>query len=185
MFFAASDAGCGRINSTAPAPPVGEASGTVSFDVSEDPHSLNPLLARSDDERQLAHLAFEMLLDVDLHGRPVPALAVQVPTLGNGGISRDGETITYHLRRGVRWSDGAPLTSHDVWFTWRAIIDPRSGATSTRGYDLIRAIDTPDPFTAIVHLKRVWAPAVATLFTYGAHPVPLLPAHVLERWRDR
>ena len=154
---------------------------TIAFNVSEDPHSLNPLFARSDDERQLAHLCFEMLLDVDERSRQVPALAVQVPTLRNGGISRDGRTITYHLRRDVRWQHGSPLTSHDVWFTWRTIIDPRSGATSTQGYDLIDAIDTPDSHTAVIHLRRAWAPAVATLFTYGAHPVPLLPAHALER----
>ena len=154
--------------------------GTITFNVSEDPHSLNPILARSDDERQLEHLCFEMLLDVDAGGRQVPALALQVPSLRNHGISPDGRTITYHLRRGVRWQDGSALTSRDVWFTWRAIVDPRSGATSTGGYDLIDAIDTPDAYTAVVHLRRAWAPAVATLFTYGAQPVPLLPAHVLE-----
>jgi len=121
-----------------------------------------------------------MLLDVDAKGRQIPALALQVPTLRNGGLSSDGRTITYHLRHGVRWNDGSAFTSRDVWFTWRAVAGPRSSATSTRGYDLIAAIDTPDQHTAVVHLRRAWAPAVATLFTYGAHPVPLLPAHVLE-----
>ena len=182
MFLAAFDVGCsdGRFHSTAPASPGEAAGGIVTFNVSEDPHSLNPLLARSDDERQLAHLCFEMLLDVDAKGRQISALALQVPTLANGGISADGRTLTYHLRRGVRWQDGSPLTSRDVWFTWRAIVDPRSGATSTRGYDLIQTIDTPGAYTAVVHLRHAWAPAVSTFFTYGAHPVPLLPEHVLE-----
>jgi peptide/nickel transport system substrate-binding protein len=152
---------------------------SISFNVSEDPNSLNPILARSDDERQLAHLAFDMLLDVDASGRPIPALARVVPSRSNGGVSADGRTIVYHLRPDVRWQDGARFDSRDVEFTWRAIVDPRNAVSSTRGYDLIDAIDTPDPLTAIVHLRRAWTPAVQTLFTYGDQPVPVLPAHLL------
>ena len=152
----------------------------IVFNISQDPHSLDPILARSDDERQIAHLAFDMLLDVDARGQQTPALATEIPSVANGGISRDGLTITYRLRRGVRWHDGAPFTSQDVWFTWRAILDPRNNVQSTRGYDEIAAIDTPDPHTAIVRLKRPWAPAVETLFTYGSAPMPIVPAHLLE-----
>ena len=147
----------------------------VSFNVSEEPHSLNPLLARSDDERQLAHLAFDMLLDVDSRGRQVPDLAVAVPTVANGGVSSDGLTIVYHLRGGVRWQDGAPFSSRDVRFTWLAIVDPRNQIPSARGYDTIESIETPAPLTAVVRLKRRWAPAVATFFTYGTAPMPIVP----------
>jgi peptide/nickel transport system substrate-binding protein len=153
---------------------------SVTFNISEDPHSLDPLLAQNDDEQQIARLAFDLLIDVDARGRLVPALAVVVPSPSNGGVSRDGKTITYRLRRNVLWQDGAPVTSHDVWFTWRALMDPRNDVASTRGYDLIDAIDTPDPLTAVVRLKHPWAPAVATFFTYGIHPVPIVPAHLLE-----
>lgn len=152
----------------------------IAFNISEDPHSLNPLLAQSDDEQQIAHLAFDLLVDVDVQGRLVPGLATQVPSPENGGVSADGRTITYHLRRGVLWQDGAPFTSHDVWFTWRALMDPRNDVASTRGYDLIASIDTPDMLTVVVHLRRPWAPAVATFFSYGVHPAPILPAHLLE-----
>ena len=41
-------------------------------------------------------------------------LAAEVPTLENGGISKDGLTLTYHLRHNVLWHDGVPFTSHDV-----------------------------------------------------------------------
>ena len=148
--------------------------------MSQDPRSLDPILARSDDERQLAHLAFDQLLDVDESGRPVPALAVDVPTLSNGGVSRNGLTLTYHLRRNVRWQDGTPFSSRDVRFTWRAIVSRESAVLTTRGYDRIASIDTPDPWTAIVHLKTPWAPAVASLFTYGSASMPIVPAHLLE-----
>ena len=169
-------AACARTS----APPAATAS-SIAFNVSEDPHSLDPILARSDDERQLAHLAFDMLLDVDAGGRPVPALALSVPSRANGGVSADGRTIVYHLRAGVRWQDGAPFDARDVAFTWRAIMDPRNAVPSRRGYDLIGSIETPDPLTAVIHLRHAWAPAVQTLFTYGDAPMPVLPAHLLER----
>ncbi len=156
----------------------------IAFTLSEDPHSLNPILARSDDERQLAHLMFDMLLDVDDRGQLIPALAVEVPTQRNGGISPDGRTITYHLRRDVHWQDGQPLTAADVIFTWQAIVDPDNGVPSTRGYDLIDLVFAPDSYTVVFRLKHAWAPAVATLFTYGTNPMPILPAHLLQNERS-
>ena len=123
---------------------------------------------------------FDVLLDVDARGALVPSLAVEVPSVANGGVSRDGKFITYHLRRGVRWQDGAPFTSRDVRFTWQAIVDPRNDVPSTHGYDMIAAIDTPDALTAVVRMRKAWAPAVATLFTYGTTPMEILPAHLLE-----
>lgn len=123
---------------------------------------------------------FDLLIDVDARGRQIPALATQIPTVANGGISKDGRTITYRLRKDVRWQDGAVFTSRDVWFTWRAIVDPRNDIASTRGYDLIDSIDTTDRYRAVIHMKRAWAPAVATFFTYGVHPMPIVPSHLLE-----
>ncbi len=155
-------------------------SGSITFNLSEDPHSLNPILARNDDERQIAHLMFDMLLDVDDRGHLIPALALEVPTQRNRGISPDGRTITYHLRHDVRWQDGQPLTAADVIFTWQAIVDPDNDVPSTRGYDIVDLVFAPDSYTVVFRLKRAWAPAVATLFTYGTNPMPILPAHLLQ-----
>jgi len=151
----------------------------ITFNISDDPHSLNPILAQSDDERQIAHLMFDLLLDIDQRGRLVPALALEVPTRANGGVSPDGRTIIYHLRHDVRWHDGQPLTASDVIFTWQAITDPANDVQSTRGYDLIDLIFAPDSYTVVVRLKHPWPPAVATFFTYGTNPMPILPAHLL------
>ncbi len=151
----------------------------ITFNISDDPHSLNPILAQSDDERQIAHLMFDLLLDVDQRGHLVPALALEVPTRANGGVSPDGRTIVYHLRHDARWHDGHPLTASDVIFTWQAITDPDNDVQSTRGYDLIDLIFAPDSYTVVVRLKQPWPPAVATFFTYGTNPMPILPAHLL------
>ena len=49
------------------------------------------------------------LVKYDAQNQPYPELLTSVPTQANGGISKDGNTITWHLRKGVRWSDGAPF----------------------------------------------------------------------------
>lgn len=172
-------AGCTRATSEGPAELPAS---TVRFDLSADPSSLNPLFAHADSaqvEQQLAHLVFEPFFDLDARGRPVPELLERVPTVENGGVSPDGRTLVYHLRRGVRWSDGIAVTAQDVLFTLRAIMDPANPVQSRQGYDLIDSALAPDPLTVRFHLKRPWAPAVATFFTYGTSPQYVLPEHVL------
>ena len=159
------------------------ASHALAFDIGADPTNLNPLFAHPDAsnvEQQLAHLSFEPFFDLDAHGRPVPELVTELPTQANGGVSPDGRTLVYHLRRGVRWSDGVPLTARDVVFTVRAILDRRNPVASREGYDLIDRAEALDASTVRLHLKEVWAPAVSTFFTYGVAPQYVLPAHVLE-----
>ncbi len=114
----------------------------------------------------------------------VHELATQVPTTEKDGISKDGLTITDHLRRGVQWQDGAPFDSGDVVFTWRAVMNPNNNVQTREGYDLIRTIDTPDKYTAVVHLTRPYAPFVNTFFTTSSTPYPVLPAHLLAKYPD-
>jgi peptide/nickel transport system substrate-binding protein len=157
--------------------------GTLTFAVAADPQSLNPLFLQPDAasvEHQLARLAFEPFVDLDPAGRPVPALLAEIPTRANGGISTDGRTIVYRLRRGVRWSDGVAVSSEDVLFTLRAILDPRNPVRSHEGYDLIDRAYARDARTVVFHLRRAWAPAVMTYFSYGFSPQFVLPAHVLR-----
>jgi len=169
-----------------PASPPG-ADAVIRFSIAADPHSLDPLLARADAssvEQQLARLAFEPFVDVDERGRPVPVLLESVPTLENGGLSRDGRTITYRLRAGVRWQDGVPVTARDVVWTLRAIADRRNAVRSSAGYDRIARADALDARTVRVTLKAPWAPAVATFFANGTAPQFVLPSHVLAKERD-
>lgn len=169
-------AGCGR----APEP----STTSVRFDLAKDPTTLNPLFLHPDAasvEQQVARLAFEPFIDMDARGRPVPALLDRIPTLENAGISADGRTITYHLRPGVHWSDGVAVTSADVLYTLRAILDPKNPVRSHEGYDLIDRAVASDAQTVVFHLKHAWAPAVMTYFSYGTSPQFVLPAHVLRK----
>jgi peptide/nickel transport system substrate-binding protein len=155
---------------------------TVRFDLAADPRNLNPLFLTPDAasvEQQAARLAFEPFIDLDARGRARPALLREIPTRANGGLSADGRTIRYRLRPGVRWSDGRPVTAADVLFTLRAILDPRNPVRSHEGYELIDRAAASGPTTVVVHLRRAWAPAVATFFSSGFAPQFVLPEHVL------
>jgi peptide/nickel transport system substrate-binding protein len=155
----------------------------IRFDIAADPRNLNPLFIAPDAasvELQLARLAFEPFIDLDAAGRAHPALLQEIPTRANGGLSADGRTIRYRLRPGVRWSDGAPVTSADVIFTLHAILDSRNPVRSHEGYELIDRAQALGPQTVIFHLRRPWAPGVMTYFSYGAQNQFVLPAHVLR-----
>lgn len=122
---------------------------------------------------------FDVLLAYD--GKAyVPILATRVPSRANGDISADGKTITYHLRRGVRWHDGAPFTSADVAFTFGAIVNPKNTALYRAGFDLVQRVETPDAQTVRFIFKQVYAPAIETLFADGPWPYGILPAHLLR-----
>ena len=94
----------------------------------------------------------------------MPDLAREIPSLANGGISKDGRTLTYHLWPGARWHDGVPLTAADVIFTWHQIMNPANMTPTRNGYERITAIDAPDPHTVRVHLNGPYPPALY-LFT--------------------
>ncbi|MBV8264660.1 MAG: peptide ABC transporter substrate-binding protein, partial [Candidatus Eremiobacteraeota bacterium] len=83
---------------------------------------------------------FGLFFNLDDKVHYVPELATVVPTQQNGGISKDGLTITYHLRHGVKWQDGAPFTSHDVVFTVSAILNPKNNLQSRNGWDQIKNV---------------------------------------------
>jgi len=85
---------------------------------------------------------------------PVPDLVSQVPATDNGGIKVIDTThmdMTVTLKSGLKWSDGSPLTSDDVIFTWKAICDPAAGFPNTAGYDHVVSIDKTSDTTTVWH----------------------------------
>ncbi len=149
-----------------------------------NPTQLNPILAQNSNESFADGLIFDLLVTLDQNRREVPDLAATVPSLDNGGISKDGLTLTYHLRHDVKWHDGAPFTSRDVAFTYRAIMNPSNNVVSRRGYDEIASMDTPDDYTVVIHMKRRFPPAVDTIFGESDTPYRLLPAHLLAKYNN-
>ncbi len=149
------------------------------YATAEDINSLDPHLSSQLTVTYLSSLTMAWLVKSGPHNEPVPELATVVPTKANGGISPDGRTITYHLRRGVKWSDGAPFDADDVVFSIKTVQNPATNEVGRDGWDLIDRIDEPDKFTVAVHLTKPYAGYAYTFFSsMGANPC-VLPKHLL------
>jgi peptide/nickel transport system substrate-binding protein len=92
--------------------------------------------------------------------------------------SGDGQTYTLKLREGLRFSDGVPLTSADVLFSFRAVYDPAVKSTladtvTVGGKPL--EVSAPDPSTVVIRFPEPFAPGLRVLDN-----LPILPRHKLE-----
>ncbi len=147
-----------------------------------DVPTLNTHLFQETTLGNLSQLTMAYLARYDEQGRPYPELLTVIPTQANGGISVDGKTITWHLRKGVRWSDGAPFNADDLVFSTRAVLNPANNEVGRDGFNLITRMDEPDKNTVVYHLSRPYAAFLPTFFgTAGANPC-ILPAHLLAKY---
>ena len=152
---------------------------TLRIGDTQDFDSLNPHLATAITLSSISQLTMAYLVRYGADNRPVPELATVVPTQANGGISRDGRSITWHLRRGVRWSDGVPFDADDVVFSTNAVNNPANNEVGRDGWDLITKIDEPDKYTVVFRLKQPYSGYLPTFFgSAGANPC-ILPKHIL------
>jgi len=174
--------GSGACGAPGQAPAPGAQRGTLRVSIQQDVKNLNPLLSSNTTDGMLQFLSFLPLLHANPQGDPVPSLASEVPTLENGGISKDGLTITYHLHKNVKWTDGVPVTSKDVKWSWQAIMNNNNNIISRHGYDYVKSVDTPDDYTVVVHLKQKFAPIINTFFADSDQPYPVVPAHILSKY---
>ncbi|GAC1419979.1 MAG: peptide ABC transporter substrate-binding protein [Candidatus Velthaea sp.] len=159
--------------------------GVVRLGNSDEPDSLNPLFSHSAAADQIQTLLFAYVFRYNAKGELIPEVATAVPTYENHGISRDGKTITIHIRRGMTWADGAPLDARDVLFTYRAVTNPRNNTKLRAGWDDIASMQAPDPFTVVLRMKHVNSAIVAGIWGGGGGAsYPPLPAHLLGRLPD-
>jgi peptide/nickel transport system substrate-binding protein len=94
------------------------------------------------------------LWNFDPQNIPVPDLATEIPATDNGGVKVIDTThmdITVNLKAGLKWSDGSPLTTDDIIFTWNSICNPLAGAPSTLGYDHIVSMEKKSDTQVIWH----------------------------------
>lgn len=179
-------AGCTKVGTTSGS---GDGSGRhpythpheLRYGVGYDIQGLNPLLYGSVYESYLAQLCMAYLIKTDARGNAtVPELITEVPTLANGGISKDGKTITWHIRHGVKWSDGAPFDADDVVFTTNQVNNPANDVPSRDGWDQIVKIDEPNKYTVVYHLKAPYSSYAVTFFSSAGSNPAVLPQHLLR-----
>jgi peptide/nickel transport system substrate-binding protein len=141
--------------------PPESSGGNVVFAAEQWPECLNPVTSCANASWLVwsvtAHILPRLMeLDVDGNHQASPVLE-EAPSLENGLITQDPFTITYNIREDAVWSDGTPITSEDVRFTWRATLDS-TGTLSTSGVDQITDIDASDSKTAVVTFMDDYAP---------------------------
>lgn len=132
---------------------------------SADYTRINPAM---DEHCEINALLFNGLTAHDGENQVVPGLAER------WDYDENAYTYTFHLREGVKWHDGQPLTSADVKFTIKAIMDPENGAENAPNYEDVEEITTPDQQTVVFQL----AGPNAAFLEYMTMAV--LPRHLLE-----
>ena len=134
------------------------------------PSIMTPFLSGGTKDVEAASLVLEPLARYNTSGELVPWLVDEIPTVENGGVSEDLTSITWVLSEGLEWSDGTPVTSEDVKFTWEYCTDPEGGCAQITKFEGVESIDTPDERTVVVNFSGP-KPVPYGPFTGGESPI--------------
>lgn len=144
------------------------ASSTLTAIVQPEPVALNSAFNTNFPNGVVSNNVYEGLVSYNQDMQPQPSLAE------SWEVARDGLSITFHLRHGVKWHDGKPFTSEDVKFSaleiWKKV-HPRGRTT----FAALQDVQTPDPYTAVFKLKQ---PSLVILSSINANEAQILPAHL-------
>lgn len=155
-------------------PKVGSSGGNLVLANIANPKSFNPIIAQETSTTAITQYIFEGLTRVSgITAEPEPALAK------SWDISPDGLTWTIHLREGVKWNDGKPLTADDVVFTYRQLVYNKDIPTSSRDVFTIEGkefdVTKVNDLTVTFKTPVKFAPFLQGLVQ------EILPKHILEK----
>jgi peptide/nickel transport system substrate-binding protein len=147
--------------------------------VPDNPVAFNGLNTDTGYEQAMGELIMSALTDVDPDGNVFPEIAVEVPTIENGGVVFDEDTwsmtVTWQIRDDVFWSDGEQLTVDDLIFTWDVIVEE----AWTPAVDYVEYLEKVDDFTVIAHFYEGWIfPDYALMF--GGEDFFIYPEHYCD-----
>ena len=144
------------------------------------PTLLNPHFANGTKDQDASRIFYEPLASFDPDGHVVPNLAADVPTVRNGGVARDGTSVTWHLKKTVAWHDGKPFTADDVVFNWEYAVDLATAAVTTGTFSDVVRIDKLDPYT----VKIVFGKPKPFPYTPFCGPTgQIIPKHLFEAFK--
>lgn len=152
--------------------PAGKFGGTmINSTIGEGPKTFNPFNSKDATSSTFADIMYDGLVTIDpVSGQYIPKLAKSFEINGNDYI--------VHLRHGVKWSDGKPITADDVYFTWKNIILDGYGNTSMRDSisvdGKLPTVQKLDDYTVKFTTPEPFAPFLASLST------PIAPKHIFE-----
>lgn len=122
---------------------------------------LNPHFAVGTKDQDGSRVFYEPLAGWAADGTLVPILAAEIPSIENRGLAEDGRSVTWKLRRDVKWHDGEPFTADDVVFNWEYARDPGTASVSIGSYRDVNVVKIDD-FTVRVEFQKptpFWADA--------------------------
>jgi len=140
---------------------------------------LNPHFAVGTKDQEGSRIFYEPLAAWDPEGHLVPVLAAEIPDLENGGLSPDGMSVTWRLRKDVSWHDGRPFTADDVVFNWEYAADPATAATTIGSYQDVK-VEKLDASNVRVRFNKPtpnWADAFVGLRGM------VIPKHLFETYK--
>ena len=166
--------------------------------IASDVSTFDPQLAVSAEEISVAKQLYRGLFTYDDNLNVVPAIAAELPTNDNGGISTDGLTYTIRLRPDATWSDGQPLTANDFVYAFQRLFDPNAGAQGAYSgfYTAITGaaaasigegsisdigVSAPDEHTLVLKLDAVQPTLVTLLALWPASP---LRQDIIDQYGD-
>ncbi len=154
-------------------------SGQAIVGFSQEPTVFNPHLPHIEVDEGIHWNVFDPLFGVDDKGEFFPALAAEVPTVENGGISADGLKWRIKLRDDVKWHDGTPFTAEDVKYTLELQLDDNFRAARRTGHELVRNIEVVSPTEITWEMAEPFAPYPSILaWTF------MVPKHALGAAED-
>ncbi|MBI3516620.1 MAG: peptide ABC transporter substrate-binding protein [Proteobacteria bacterium] len=139
---------------------------------------LNPHFAIGTKDQDATRIFYEPLAGWDPDGNAFPVLATEIPSRANGGLAADGMSVTWKLKRGVKWHDGKPFTADDVVFNWQYSSDPATAAVTIGSYKDVKT-EKIDDYTVVVRFAKptpFWADAFV-----GPRGM-IIPKHLYEAY---
>ncbi|MDQ6997914.1 MAG: peptide-binding protein [Mariprofundus sp.] len=134
-----------------------------------DASNLIPMIAGDASSHAIAGQLYLSLLKYDKELNLTGQLAK------SWNIAADNKTITFHLRPGLRWSDGKAFTSADCTFTLGLIQDEHTQSAYKSDYALVSSFEAPDPLTFIVRYSEPFSPALSSWSSLA-----ILPKHIFN-----
>lgn len=172
LLIASLLAGCEKtppVDSRLDQPYPAVSGGTLIDAMASEPSGLIPMIAGEAASSAIASHIFNSLLRYDKN------LELEGELAKSWSISQDQKTITFHLKPGLEWADGKPLTSADVLFTWQLVTDDKTRTPYGADFKLVTKAQAPNPLTFSVSYAQPYAPA---LDSWAG--LQIMPKHLLQ-----